>query len=205
MAVFMNSGNHFSSVPIKPVRTIWLRWTGVGALAAGLVVASTIAALGWSGAVVAFHIPTGSMMPAVKSGDSVFAERFTFWKRAPRRGDIVVFGTDFSPSLPADSFFCKRVAGEPGEHLQICGGKLYINDQVIALTNEAGPIGYLPPDPCSQCQLTNVQIPAGTYFVLGDNSTNSNDSRFFGFVPAKEIVGRIGFCYWPPTRFGRIK
>ena len=201
----MNSGDPFSSGAAKPVRTTWRRWMFAIALMVGLVISFTVAAVGWLGAVVAFHIPTGSMTPAVKSGDNVFAERFTFWKRAPRRGDIVVFDTEFNPSLPAETYFCKRVAGEPGEHLQICGGKLYINDRMISLTNEAGPIGYLPPNPCFSCPLTNVVIPAGDDFVLGDNSTNSDDSRFFGFVPGKEIVGRIGFCYWPLSRFGRIR
>ena len=140
------------------------------------------------------------------AGDRVFSENLTFKARRPHRGDIIVFKNDFTASLPDHCYCCKRVAGEPGEHLRIANGKLYINGQWTGLTNQAGLITYAMPSLFSgRKQTTDVLIPAGEYFVLGDNSTNSNDSRFFGFVPANCIMGRIDFRYWPCSRIGRVQ
>ncbi len=140
------------------------------------------------------------------AGDRIFSENVTYKTRPPHRGDIIVFKNDFTDSLPDHCYCCKRVAGEPGEHLRITDGKLYINDQWTGLTNQAGLIAYeLPPLFSSRKQWVDVLVPPGKYFVLGDNSTNSNDSRFFGFVPADRIMGRVSFCFWPWARAGRVE
>src|SRR5512146_974565 len=100
-------------------------------LLAGLSLAAAIAvglALGLRlfGLLRPFSVPTGAMTPAVSSGDHVMMERLTFRSRRPRRGDVVCFKTDGIQGLPQAQVYVKRVAGEPGEHLQIAGGKLYI-------------------------------------------------------------------------------
>jgi signal peptidase I len=133
-------------------------------------------------------------------------EGVTFLSRQPRRGDIVVFKTDGIASLPSATIYLKRVAGEPGDHVQISGSKLFINEKQVSLSNAVGEIAYdLPPHVETLSPKTDVTVPSGCYFVLGDNSTNSLDSRFWGSVPRGNIIGRVSFCYWPPQRIGGVK
>ena len=153
-----------------------------------------------------FSIPTRAMAPAVSAGDHVLMERITFIARQPRRGDVVVFRTDGIASLPPRQIYVKRVAGEPGDHLRISEGKLFINDKYVALSNSTGEITYnLPPGLAALSPKTDLAVPSDSYFLLGDNSTNSSDSRFWGSVPRENIIGRICVCYWPPKRIGGVK
>ncbi len=146
------------------------------------------------------------MTPAVAVGDHVMMEGMTFLARKPRLGDIVVFKTEGIASLPTGQFYIKRIAGEPGDHVRIAEGKLFINDKQVALSNFRGEIIYdLPPVNAMFTATTNLTVPDGRFFVLGDNATNSFDSRFWGSVPRENIAGRILFCYWPPQRFGSVK
>jgi len=154
-----------------------------------------------------FFVPTGAMTPALSPGDHFMMERFTFLVRKPQRGDMIVFRTDGIASLPADTLYIKRVAGEPGERLRISDGKLYVNDTHVALRNASGEIRYvfLPGSSYLASDKDSVTVPDGQYFVLGDNSSNSSDSRFWGFVPAKNVMGRASVCYWPPARIGGVR
>src|SRR5690348_4132479 len=72
-----------------------------------------------------FSVPTGAMTPAVSPGDHIMMEGFTFLRRQPCRGDIIVFKTDGIAMLPPGQFYVKRIAGEPGDHVQISEGKLF--------------------------------------------------------------------------------
>ena len=176
------------------------------ALAAAFLLLGVLVGLRSANVLIPFTIPTGSMKPAIQPGDHVISESFSFFCRPPHRGDIVVFENEFTTMLPDHCYCCKRVAGEPGEHLRIIDGRLYINGRLTSLTNLDGPIAYrVPPAFADELKMTDVVIPPGKYFVLGDNSTNSNDSRFFGFVPANRIVGRIDFRFWPPSRAGAVE
>ena len=158
------------------------------------------------GLIYPFYIPTGAMAPTVSLGDRVVMEGLTFLGRKPHRGDIIVFRTDGIESLPPATMYVKRVAGEPGEHLRISDGQLYINDTRVTITNDTGKIAYsLPPQMESSGPKTDLTVPQGQYFVLGDNSTDSLDSRFWGCVPAKNVMGRIWLCYWPPQRIGAVR
>jgi signal peptidase I len=158
-----------------------------------------------TGLVRPFSVPSGAMTPAVSAGDHVMMEGMTYLARKPRRGDIVVFKTDGIASLPPATFYVKRIAGEPGDHLQISDGTLFVNDQQVFLSNAVGRIAYdLPPRPGAFPPKTDVTVPDGCYFVLGDNSTNSFDSRFWGTVPRGNIKGRVLYRYWPPQRTGRV-
>jgi signal peptidase I len=153
-----------------------------------------------------FSVPTGAMTPAVCPNDHVMMESVTYLFRPPRRGDIVVFKTDGISSIPQGQFYLKRVAGEPGDHLRISAGKLFINDKQMFLSNVLGTIIYDPPPNAEWLiRQSNVDVPKNCYFVIGDNSTNSFDSRSWGSLPRGNILGRILFCYWPLRRFGRVE
>jgi signal peptidase I len=158
------------------------------------------------GLVRPFYVPTRGMSPAVLANDHVLMENLTFKSRQPHRGDIVVFKADGLAMLKPATLYLMRVAGEPGEHLRLADGKIFINDQLVTLSNAAGPIRYDTLPGWEKFSLvTNVTIPPGNFFLLGDNSTNSLDSRFYGCVPRENIQGRVSFCYWPPSQIGAIK
>lgn len=152
-----------------------------------------------------FAVPTGGMAPAVSPGDHVFVEGITYLFRQPRRGDIVVFNTDGlnETLVPPGNFWLKRVAGEPGDHVRISRGQLFINDQPVGLTNRAGGITFAAAGTFGVS--AEMTVPKGSYFVLGDNSTNSLDSRFWGSLPRGNIIGRVAVCYWPPPRVAAVK
>ncbi len=158
------------------------------------------------GMVRPFSIPTDAMTPAVSAGDHIVMEGVTFVARQPRRGDIVVFRTDGVASLPPATLYIKRVAGEPGDHLRISEGKLFVNDQQVSLSNSLGQIVYSLP---SRAEFLpprlDLTVPQGCYFLVGDNSTNSLDSRYYGSIPRGNILGRVSFCFWPPQRVGAVK
>jgi signal peptidase I len=166
----------------------------------------TLGALRICGLVRPFSVPTGAMTPAMVPGDHIMMEGVTYLAREPRRGDIVVFKTEGIYSVPQSTIYTKRVVGEPGDHVRIAEGKLFINETFVSLSNTAGPITYdSPPQVPVYLMQTNVNVPSDCYFVLGDNSTNSRDSRFWGTVPRDNIIGRVSFCYWPLERVGGVK
>ena len=156
-----------------------------------------------------FSVPSRAMAPTISAGDNVMMEGFTYLGRRPQRGDIAVFKTNGIPELRApNSIWLKRIIGVPGDRIQLSDRKLFVNDREVFIENKAGPIQYHRPGNSPQpfeVERTVLTVPARQYFVLGDNSMNSYDSRFWGCVPAENILGRINFCYWPPKNFGPVK
>lgn len=155
---------------------------------------------------------SSSMAPTISKGDGVITEGFTFLTRKPQRGDVIVFRTGDLPSVPERQLWTKRIVGLPGERLRIADGKVCVNGSPVLLTNTQGEITYLMPllseygrSMSSIADNEGVVVPVGSYFVLGDNSTNSFDSRFWGFLPAQNIIGRVWFCYYPIQRMGLVK
>ncbi len=171
-----------------------------GGIVTGLIV------LRLCGLICPYSMPTGSMSPAIKAGDHFLMEGFTFLTRKPRRGDVVVFRAKSIPGLPPDQTYVKRVAGEPHDRVRIANQTLFINGNAVTLSNSAGKIDYvLIPQFHTMDENTEVTVPENCYFVLGDNSINSLDSRSWGSVPAQNIRGRVAFSYWPPDQAGAVK
>ena len=160
--------------------------------------------------VQAFKIPTGSMRPTLIEGDRILVNKFIYGAkipftpihfpqmRAPQRGDVVVF------IYPQDTRrdFIKRMIAGPGETVEINSGVLYIDGKPLEeplfdrYYYNRGPYGE---------EGKKITVPADSYFVLGDNSGSSQDSRYWGFVPKKYLLGKAFLIYWPLNRIRDIK
>lgn len=146
-----------------------------------------------------FVIPTPSMANTVQAGDRVLIDRVTYHFRAVDRGDVVVF--DGHGPIP----LLKRVVGLPGDVLAIRSGRLYVNGrpspQNYVRRVDGVPVPTTPgPEPAAPWSLTRpFRVPPGMYFVMGDNRTDSADSRYWGLVSRAQIIGRGLAVYWPPA------
>jgi signal peptidase I len=158
--------------------------------------------------VQAFKIPTGSMENNLLIGDHLLVNKFIFGPTASsierkllpvrdiRRGDVIVFKYPDEP----DRDFIKRVIGLPGETLELRAKKVYIDGQPL----DEPYVHFL--EPASDSQETTsfdvrerygpVRVPEGQYFVMGDNRDNSQDSRYWGFLPRHYVKGRALMIYW---------
>jgi signal peptidase I len=157
-----------------------------------------------------FEMPTGSMIPTIQGGsgkgDHVFVDRLTYRFSSPRRGDLLVFLTKGLPELRQDQFYIKRIVGMPGERLQIHDGSVFANGTRLGEKDNIPPIHFVTREEVEHRGEGSggpYQVPEGTYFVLGDNSTNSLDSRFFGCVPRENVYGKVTAIYFPFSRAGR--
>jgi signal peptidase I len=163
-----------------------------------------------------YLVPTGSMNPTIMEGDRIFANKLAYglklpftkshqlaWS-APARGDIIAFVPPHDP----ETEYTKRVIGLPGDTVTIDNHELFINGQKVPqrfLSEKDGMslfeedlsgrrhVIQLAPRRASGLKKFTVKVPAGHYFVMGDNRDNSFDSRFWGTVPSGNIDARLGF------------
>jgi signal peptidase I len=161
--------------------------------------------------VQAFKIPTGSMRPTLLVGDIILVNKFIYGAnvpftkaktpkvRLPKRGDVIVF---IYPDDPKKDFI-KRLVGLPGDAVEIKNGTIYVNGQALVDYGFSQRYYYNRGDFAQEGY--RVIVPADSYFVLGDNSASSQDSRYWGFVPAKNVLGQAMVIYWPPQRIRIIK
>jgi signal peptidase I len=144
------------------------------------------------------YIPSDSMLPTLHTGDRLVVEKISYRFHSPKTGDIVVFQPPEElqrRGYPKDQAFIKRVIGEPGEIVSVAGGKVYLNGKALSEDYIAEP----PNSPYAP-----HTVPEGEFFVMGDNRNDSNDSRYWGFLPEKHIIGRATFRFWPLNRIGLI-
>jgi signal peptidase I len=169
--------------------------------------------------VQAFYIPSESMEPSLGVGDRVLVNKVVYHLHPPRRADVIVFeephptdepdrnifeafwhwltqGLGVSASPERD--FIKRVIAVPGETIELKQGRVFINGRELAERYLSATVDRrdFPP----------TKVPPENLFVMGDNRTNSNDSRFgLGFIPNDKVVGRAFVVIWPPSRTGWIR
>ena len=126
-------------------------------------------------------------------------EGFTYRHRTPTRGELIIFRTLGIPALNqfGDTVYLKRLIGMPGETIQIKDGKVYVNGNSLVFTGSTGEALHYTNAGALNTSAAKFRVPADTYFVLGDNSANSADSRYWGVVPAANIRGKMWFRYWP--------
>jgi len=195
----------------------------VAIVATALFFAMTIQAF----AIKPYKIPSESMQPTLVVGQRVLVDRFSHHVGGdPKLGDITVFkppptaesaggqcavagegpsygagpaaGRSCSRAVPGEGPrpFVKRVVGMPGDRIAVRDGHVIRNgrraDEPFAVACDGGP----------ECDLAPIEIPAGHYFLMGDNRGNSVDSRYWGALPRDQIIGRAVATYWPPGRIG---
>ena len=153
-----------------------------------------------------FKIPTGSMEPTLMPGDRILVVRyiyglripFTYHRvakfRTPEIGDIIVFNYPDEPKRD----FIKRCAAQGGDTLEILNGELWRNGMAIKKPPFNKIYYYDRGDFIAGKGA--VRIPPDNYFVLGDNSASSKDSRYWGFLHDKYLLGKAVLVYWPPNR-----
>lgn len=137
-----------------------------------------------------------SMMPGLQDQERVFINKFVyrFGISSVSRGDTVVF---WYPGDPSKSYI-KRVIGLPGDTVELRQGDVVVNGKYI---DEP----YVEAAFRDRSVLPPMQVPEGTYFVLGDHRNSSNDSRNWGPVPAAAIYGKAAFVYWPLDKMGAVR
>lgn len=156
----------------------------------GVIAVAVIAALLIKAFVIqAFWIPSESMVPTLNVGDRLLVNKLTYKIGDYHHGDIVVFKRP--PNEPDENIkdLIKRVVGVPGDTIEAKGGLVYRNNVVI-------PEKYLPPGTITQ-DLPKITVEEGQLWLMGDNRTNSADSRFFGAVDQKLVVGKAILRVWP--------
>ncbi|HET7674690.1 MAG TPA: signal peptidase I [Gammaproteobacteria bacterium] len=168
-----------------------------------------------------FHIPSGSMIPTLMIGDFVLVNKFDYGIRLPlshakiisigepQRGDVAVFRFPKNPNVD----YIKRIVGVPGDHIEYRNETLYVNGKRV----EDTPLGWYSGPHVAEARvgiehldgvdhkiltMPNVQgkegswvVPPHEYFAMGDNRDNSFDSRYWGFVPEKNLIGKA-FIIW---------
>ena len=141
----------------------------------------------------------------ILTGDMLFVERVSYHFRSPKIGEPIVFRTGNIPEINSDKYYIKRLVGLGGDTLQVRGSTLYRNGQPIEgarafdknARQEGAYQGYENRDRLAMGKVEHV--PEGYAYAMGDNSPNSADSRIWGYVPQKDIIGRALFIYYPFT------
>jgi signal peptidase I len=190
----------------------------IGELPGLILMAFALALLIKSTLIQAFWIPTGSMEETLVPGDRVIVAKVPYYFGDPQRGDIIVFeepdpakepergawgafthwlgqGLGFTP--PDHPDYIKRVIGEPGDEVWARGGEVYVNGLRISEP-------YLE-DGVRTARFPKTMVPEGELFVMGDNRSNSLDSRFgLGFVPIDRVIGKAVVVIWPLENVGTL-
>ncbi len=196
----MESGEPATPKPHSPRRII-LEWVVIVAVAvlAALILRAFV--------VEPFTIPSGSMEPTLEVHDRLLVNKLSYRFHGVHRGDIVVFKKPPHENTPGVTDLVKRVIGLPGEVISAHNGQVYINGRYL-------PEPWLPkvdqgitvfPSHIRGCLTSppgSCRIPAGKYMMLGDNRTDSTDSRSFGPVSKGLFIGRAFILVWPPSRIG---
>ena len=177
--------------------------TALAAIALAIVVQAFV--------VKPYQIPSDSMANTLVPHQRVLVDRLIYRFRPVERGDIIVFRC----AALGNEVLIKRVVGLPGDLLALRNGRLYVNgvqasdsfvdkvDGVPEPTDPADPDTSSRPDaPWSLAR--PCRVPAGRYFVMGDNRTDSDDSRYWGTVPKGAIIGQAFMTYWPLSRIGSL-
>ncbi len=178
----------FAAAPPRPTAAERLAawhdefWAWVKTLASAAVYATLIVTFGFQVA----RVEGLSMAPTLDDQDRLIVNKLVYRISSPRRSDIVMLYYPLNP----DKSFVKRVIAEEGDQVRIVDGRVYVNDVPL-------PDDYVPEEYRSHDDWGPQVIPEGYYFVMGDHRNNSSDSRHWGMVPKKYIIGKVQVRWWP--------
>lgn len=141
-----------------------------------------------------FWIPSGSMEPTLDINDRIVVNKVIYHFQPPKRMQIIVFRQVASEDSPKRDLI-KRLVGLPGEKLELKDGIIYINDKPLTEEHTMNQ---------DFANFGPVSIPQDAYFVMGDNRPASADSRYWGFLPKKNVIGPAFLRIWPLNKFGLI-
>lgn len=179
----------------KPSR--WLR-EGIIVVLVAVIVAVLLRAF----VVQTFFIPSGSMEPTLGIGDRILVNKLSYDLHSVNRGDIVVFSRPPAENCggPEVNDLVKRVIGLPGNVISLSGGHVYVDgkqlDESWLPQSEQG-LTTAGPSGTTYSLVKPFKVPANDYFVMGDNRTDSCDSRYWGPIPKSLIVGKVDLRVWP--------
>jgi len=157
-------------------------WAWVKTIASAAVYAILIVTFGFQVA----RVEGMSMAPTLEDQDRLIVNKLIYRISSPRRGDIVMLYYPVNP----DKSFVKRVIGEEGDLVRIVDGRVFVND--VPLDDN-----YVPSEFRSHEDWGPSMIQDGYYFVMGDHRNNSSDSRHWGLVPKRYIIGKVQVRWWP--------
>ncbi len=141
-------------------------------------------------AVQNFNVDGHSMEPNLHNNELILVDKWTYLFHAPARGDVIVF---VAPPNPTQDYV-KRIIGEPGDVITINNGVPTVNGVTLKeYYVQPANMGATPGDN----PIVKEVVPLNNYFVMGDNRAGSSDSRTWGFLPRKNIIGRAAAVYWP--------
>jgi signal peptidase I len=135
-----------------------------------------------------------AMSPAINDQDRVIVDKWAYRNATPQAGDIVMLLYPLNP----DKTFVKRVVADEGDQIRIVGGWVFRND--VAMEEQ-----YVTPDHRSHDDFGPQVVPQGYCFVLGDRRNNSSDSRHWGYVPRRYVIGRVVYRWWPLSAAGPLR
>ncbi len=172
-----------------------------------VLVAVVVAVLLRTFVVQTFFIPSGSMEPTLQIGDRILVNKLSYHLHGVGRGDIVVFSRPPAENCggPEVNDLVKRVIGLPGETISVSGGHVYVNGHRLDETwLPSSEQGVTKPGPSGTAYSLDqaYRVPANDYFVMGDNRTDSCDSRFWGPISKSLIVGKVEMRVWPVSSIG---
>ncbi len=177
----------------EPKRWLWAKWKNWGE---PLLIAAVLAIVIRTFIFGPYKIPTGSMKPTFMENDKIFVDKLSYRFHEPTRGDIIVF----KYPLDRKKDFVKRLVGLPGDSVEIRKGVILVNGKPMTDPPFGSHTYYNVEDWEFGKSGLVVRVPADHYFALGDNSAHSADSRQWGFVPKKDLIGKAFMIWWPPKR-----
>jgi signal peptidase I len=200
-------------------------WEWVKTIAYAIILALIIRAFFFA----TFYVPTTSMVPTLHPGDRLVALKFIYGfpmpftkhrilaMSEPHRGDVIIFNSKNVEKLDQGKDYIKRLVGLGSERLQIVpekasgnsenrssrkDGRVHVDGDRIEEPAMIAERKYIA---AGEYGNHEVKVPPDHYFMLGDNVENSRDSRYWGFVPQENVIGKAVVIYWPPSRIGFIE
>lgn len=190
----MDSGRHAENRAPSIVRTFFSL----------LVMAAFVFGLSWllrTFVFQAYEIPSGSMETTIMTGDMVFSEKVSYYFRDPEPGDIVTFQ---DPEIPG-RMLIKRCIAVGGQSVDLVDGRVVVDGVALSEPYTNG----LASEPLVSAVGADITypytVPAGYLWVMGDNRTNSQDSRYFGAIDSQRVTGRGALVYWPISDIGLLE